>query len=118
MAETEHSVSSIVIFEDGVERCGGDKELYAALLEDFREMYSDSVQVLLAIAEEKRYRDGKQFAHDIKGVSGNIGAYKLSESAAALEDAFIRESQSNYSLLMKNYQEHLKRVLETIEDYL
>ncbi len=117
-AEPEQSVSSIVIFEDGVERCGGDKELYAALLEDFREMYSDSVQVLQAIAEEKRYRDGKQFAHDIKGVSGNIGAYKLSESAAALEDAFIRESQSNYSLLMKNYQEHLKRVLETIEDYL
>jgi len=114
----ERDISNVLIFEDGVERCGGDTELYAALLEDFREMYSDSVQVLHAIAQEKRYRDGKQFSHDIKGVSGNIGAYKLSECAAALEDAFIRENQSNYSLLMKNYQEHLKRVLEAIEAYL
>ncbi|MEA1920594.1 MAG: response regulator [Campylobacterota bacterium] len=100
---------------EGIERCGGDEALYKALLEDFSEMYADSVSVLENICDEKRYRDGKQFAHDVKGVSANIGASELSSCAANLEEAFIRENQSNYSILIKNYQEHLKRVLQEIQ---
>jgi two-component system sensor histidine kinase/response regulator len=101
--------------DDGIDRCGGDEVLYNALLRDFLEMYKDAVSVLEDICNEKRYLDGKKFAHDIKGVSANIGAYRLSESALALEEAFLRENQSNYSLLIKNFQENLKRVIKVIE---
>lgn len=116
--ETPESTSgSLLHVSEGIERCGGDEELYKALLHDFSEMYSDSVNVLETIYEEKRFHDGKQFAHDIKGVSSNIGAMELSSYAAALEQAFLRENQSNYSLLIKNYQEGLKRVLSEIENF-
>jgi len=116
--ETPESTSGPLLHvSEGIERCGGDEELYKALLHDFSEMYSDSVNVLETIYEEKRFHDGKQFAHDIKGVSSNIGAMELSSYAAALEQAFLRENQSNYSLLIKNYQEGLKRVLSEIENF-
>jgi signal transduction histidine kinase/CheY-like chemotaxis protein len=112
----ESATDALLHVNEGIERCGGDEELYRALLNDFSEMYSDSVNVLETICDEKRYRDGKQFAHDIKGVSANIGAMELSSFAAALEEAFLRENQSNYSLLIKNYQEGLKRILLEIQE--
>ncbi len=104
-----------LIVEDGIDRCGGDKELYYALVADFKEMYVDAGAVFQTISDDKRYEDGKQFAHDIKGVSSNIGAYRLAESASVLEEAFKHAAQSNYELLIKNFQEHLKRVLKRIE---
>jgi signal transduction histidine kinase/DNA-binding response OmpR family regulator len=101
--------------KEGIERCGGDKNLYKALLEDFSEMYIDSVSVFETICSEKRYHDGKQFAHDIKGVSANIGATELANTVEVLEKAFSQESKSNYPILIKNYQASLKRVLKEIK---
>ena len=109
------SLSDDLVVEDGIDRCGGDKELYYALIADFKEMYIDAGVVFQTISDDKRYKDGKQFAHDIKGVSSNIGAYRLAESASALEEAFKHAAQSNYELLIRNFQERLKRVLKRIE---
>jgi len=103
--------------EEGVQRCGDDEDLYKALLHDFSEMYADSVSVLESIVLEKNFSDGKQFAHDIKGVSANIGAIELSACAATLEDGFLREDRSNYAIFIKNYKEALKRALEDIKHF-
>jgi signal transduction histidine kinase/response regulator RpfG family c-di-GMP phosphodiesterase len=101
---------------DGTKRCGNDEDLYKAILNDFNEMYADSVEVFKSISSEKRYSDGKKFAHDVKGVSANIGAKELSKAAQALEKAFVNESKSNYPILIKNYQESLNRLLDEIKN--
>ena len=103
---------------EGLERCGGDEGLYRELLEGFVEMYADATSKLERIVHDQHYKQGKDFAHDIKGVSANIGASKFSLFVANLEDAFKQESRSNYPLLVKNFQEHIKRLLREIEEYL
>jgi len=110
--------SGDLIVLEGIERCGSDKDLYKELLEEFGKMYRNSEGTLETICREQRYADGKAFAHDIKGVSANIGANGLSIFAATMEDAFKRENQSNYTLLMKNFQGHLSRVFKEIDRYL
>jgi CheY-like chemotaxis protein/HPt (histidine-containing phosphotransfer) domain-containing protein len=102
---------------EGIQRCGDDEDLYKALLLDFSEMYADSVSVLESIVLEKNFSDGKQFAHDIKGVSANIGALELSSCAAKLEDGFLREDKSNYAIFIKNYKEALKHTLDDIQQF-
>ncbi len=102
-------------YKEGIERCGEDKELYKALLQDFSEMYVDSVNVFKTIINEERYSDGRKFAHDIKGVSANIGATELASVAESLEKAFMKEDTGDYSLLIKNYQDSLKRILDDIK---
>ncbi|MEA3523038.1 MAG: response regulator [Campylobacterota bacterium] len=111
----EKFLSKSINLEEGIARCAGDTNLFKGILQDFTEMYADSVRVFDSMISDKRYYDGKQFAHDIKGVSANIGASELSSLAAKLEEAFVREHQSNYSILLKNYQESLKRVFQDIE---
>ncbi|MEA3373544.1 MAG: ATP-binding protein [Campylobacterota bacterium] len=106
--------SEVLMMSEGLERCGGDRTLFEELLQDFSNMYKDSVSKLESICTEKRHKDGKKFAHEIKGVSANIGADALSRSAVDLEEAFKRENQSNYPLLIKNYDEKLKRLLQEI----
>ncbi len=103
--------------QEGIQRCGDDGDLYKALLQDFSEMYADSVSVLESIVAEKKFSDGRQFAHDIKGVSANVGANELSECVAKLEQSFLSEDRSNYAIFIKNYKEALKRVLEDIKSF-
>ena len=110
--------SECLIVKEGVERCGCDNDLYKELLQEFNTMYRDSHKALSLICKEQRYADGKSFAHDIKGVSANIGANNFAIFVANLEDAFKLGNRSNYTLLLKNYEKYINHLSGEIDRYL
>ncbi len=69
--------------QTGLARANKDTRLYSRLLRRFVESYQDQAQVTEAIS--KADEGAKRYVHSLKGVSGNIGAQALHETAASYE---------------------------------
>ncbi len=93
--------------EKGMGYCGGDKELYADMVETFRaEAKLDEIEKFYKEKDLKNYRI---LVHAVKSTALSIGAVNLSEQAKALENAaktddekFIEE---NHRRFMESYKE-------------
>ena len=71
--------------DKGIAMVGGDEEIYRELLADFVERLPEK-SVNIENCFNERNMDGlAQAAHNIKGVSSNLGALQLSEYAGRLE---------------------------------
>lgn len=69
----------------GLRRVGGDKEVYRELLNDFvKELPAKFDRIRLYFLERDMPGLGTT-AHNLKGVAANLGAMRLSESAAKLD---------------------------------
>jgi len=74
---------------DGLKRVAGDQPLYRKILYKFRDSQASALQAIRdALASDDRKR-AAHLAHALKGVSGNIGANTLYETASRLESALI-----------------------------
>ena len=69
----------------GIKRVGGDEENYGELLSDFGKQLPDKVRGMEKSLAGKDMETLSRFAHNIKGVSANLGALQLSEYAGRLE---------------------------------
>jgi len=78
---------------DGLKRLVGDTELYSKVLKDFAQDYQNIVEKIRQSLKDDR-KTAKRLTHTIKGLSANIGAKKLHEVAAKLDEnldeAFIQ----------------------------
>jgi two-component system sensor histidine kinase/response regulator len=72
-------------FQMGVQRVGGDIETYKELLQDFINEFPGKLENMKSCYKNTD-RDGLyRAAHNLKGVSANLGALQLSEHARRLE---------------------------------
>ena len=78
-------------YDGGVERSGGSCRFYLSLLQDFMQMFGDSVSRLHQYAERRAYREGEHYAHYIKGSAANIGHKGLFRVTKELEQTFREE---------------------------
>ena len=69
----------------GTKRIGGDGEIYKELLSDFVNQLPDKTSAMEKSFAEKDMETLSRYAHNIKGVSANLGALQLSEYAGRLE---------------------------------
>jgi two-component system sensor histidine kinase/response regulator len=69
----------------GLNRLGGNRELYLRLLRDFIAGYGDTTAKLLQELRENRRDEAVRRIHAIRGVAGNLGGEKLKTAAAELE---------------------------------
>jgi signal transduction histidine kinase/DNA-binding response OmpR family regulator len=104
--------------DDGIERTGGDESLYKEILLEFEKQYKYSSRTLEEYKVHEKYEEGRKLCHDIKGVSANIGAYGLSESAKNLEYSFKSGSFEGSNSAMVGYNRELEKVLIDIRNYL
>lgn len=77
--------ASGVSFEMGLHRVGGGKETYKELLEDFLRELPGKLENLQACHMNNNLEFLSRIAHNLKGVSANLGAMRLSEQAGKLE---------------------------------
>lgn len=71
--------------ETGLRILGGDISVYVRLIQQFgQKCQADAVQILEQMATQN-YQNIIQTVHSIKGVAGNMGAMKIQEQAAELE---------------------------------
>jgi len=89
----------------GIQRVGGDSETYRELLSDFIKELPDKLELMRSCFRTKDADGLYRAAHNLKGVSANLGALQLSEHAQRLE-----------KLVSESYTETLESVLEEISN--
>ncbi len=82
----------------GLRRVAGNHDLYRRLLEKYVEGQAGAEQALRAALEAGDRATAERIAHTVKGVSGNIGADRPAQAAAALEQA-IHGGHENEALI-------------------
>jgi len=102
----------------GLANSNDSKELYATLLKNFLEMYSDATPVLTSIIKERRYKEGVYFVHDIKGLAAYLGGEKVATIAERLEREFRSEKLNEHSILINKFARELEKLLADIHTYL
>lgn len=86
--------------EDGLSRLNGNTEAYLNVLYKFADMFQNVTKEFRAIIELGKYEEGRALAHNLKGLSGNIGAKKVYALAQELEETF-RDGEGQFSALIK-----------------
>ena len=103
---------------DGFEMASFDEALYSDILQEFVTQYSDSSQRMNAILVKDDLRSLKQICLDVKGVTANIGALRLSSITAQIHSAISKGQPKDLMALMNQYQPELERVKKEIQAYL
>lgn len=98
--------------EDGLERCGGDAELYKELVDEFIKLYKNSDKALQKLYNEKNSRAMKEMSLDIKGVSANIGAYALAVAAKKINQSSL--SSTSMPKFIEKYRKTLQKTLNVL----
>ena len=96
--------------EEVLARLLNKEELLKAILIEFLKEY-DNFSVQLQKAVEGGQREVVQFAHTLKGTSGNIGASVVQERARALELAVTKEEPD-----LKDYINALQQAVDPVLD--
>lgn len=102
----------LYIFEEALERCGSDRELYKELVEEFIKLYKDSDKSFQQYLSQKESLPIKELSLDIKGVSANIGAYALANAAQKINESSLSSTS------MPKYIEAYKKLLHKTLDAL
>ena len=89
----------------GIQRVGGDSETYRELLSDFIKELPEKLELMKSCFRTRDSDGLYRAAHNLKGVSANLGALQLSEHAHRLE-----------KLVSESYTETLEGVLEEISN--
>jgi CheY-like chemotaxis protein/HPt (histidine-containing phosphotransfer) domain-containing protein len=74
-----------VSFVAGVRRVGGSEEIYRELLSDFVQELPEKLERMESYQQNNEPTALSRLAHNLRGVSANLGGMRLSEQAGALE---------------------------------
>ena len=103
--------------DKGLAICGGDENFYMEILNEFVTTYSHSSDQLNDLLQTEHFKDADKLLLDIIGISANIGADLLNETANNLKDALKDTTEKSYLTLVDQYTTHLEAVLEDIKAY-
>ena len=81
----EMSIIEVLDIQKGIERVGGDVETYWDLFSDFIQELPEKMDALLRYFATGDLEGLSRSAHNLKGVSANLGALQLSEYADRLD---------------------------------
>jgi len=102
----------------GLEICGGDKDFYLEILNDFMTNYSNSADKVGEYLNNNNVKDADKLLLDITGLAANIGADNLRNVALELKQAIASPDDMAYIDSLKNFKRTLAHVSELIEKYI
>lgn len=116
---TSHAlVHSVLDIEMGIHRVGGEPETYNDLLSDFVRGLPKRLESMEEYLLERNMDAFSRDAHNLKGVSSNLGAMELAEFADTLD----KQSNEGYTPLIEGSFLELKKaeknLLRTANDFL
>jgi|GEM_PF-980417 len=103
----------------GLQRVGGNKQLFSKLLYDFHKHYSSSCENLKEYLKGDDASEALRLVHTVHGVAGNIGANKLKQSAKNIE-IYLKQSdrsEQNISELIDEFCSQGKIVFEGLQGF-
>jgi CheY-like chemotaxis protein len=103
--------------EKGLATCGGDKEFFLEILNDFMSKYSASAESLRNDLNSNNSIHADKELLDISGVAANIGADHLHSAALALKNSIAHPDDMEYINLLKEFKRSLITATYLIEEY-
>ncbi len=103
--------------KDGLYKANGNAKLFVKLLNLFLDDFQSARETLKDHILNKEFEAAGILAHSIKGVSGNIGALKLSKKASAVEAAIKNRDFSFDSSVWKGFSSSFNPLINGIQHY-
>ncbi|MFC1850278.1 two-component regulator propeller domain-containing protein [candidate division CSSED10-310 bacterium] len=100
--------------ESGLKRLGGNEKLYAKLLREFSKDFAGVAEEIEVAVQKDDLSLARQIVHTLKGVSGNISATELYDTAVALEMEVKKGNYDRLDSLLTDLRNALKRVLLSV----
>lgn len=98
---------------DGLSRLNGNVRAYQNILYKFADLFENITSEFTHLADEKFFYDGRGLAHNLKGLSGNIGAKEIYALSKELEDAF-KDGHGEFKALINTIQDKLTPLIQAI----
>ena len=106
-----------VDLQAGIGAVNNDWKLYRRLLENFYSRHRDIEELFKAELESGNIGAARRLAHTIKGVSGTVGAHKLSEISAQLESSLKKGDSDRIPDLMERFANEIERVMSSLDAF-
>ena len=115
--DTFASILSNFDVKDGLDRMGGNAELYLSILKKFAKSNSNFIIEMKELIQDNNFDECKKMIHRLKGVSGNIGAVNLNDKIKKLEHRLKSADIDKTGLdrEIKDLETELKNILGQIE---
>jgi PAS domain S-box-containing protein len=110
---SEHENSALNI-SAALKRLNGNYSLLSRLLNDFVQENEKTIEQLNVLLDKQEFETAKKLLHSIKGVSANLGANSLSQSASKLEQQ-IKDGVELSTLPL--FTNAMTQTLVTIEEF-
>ncbi len=113
--KTSATLSSLpgIDTKDGLSRLNGNVIAYQNILYKFADLFENITPEFTARVNAHSFDEGRALAHNLKGLSGNIGAKEIYELARELEDSF-KENAGEFTALIEAIDIKLKPLVSAI----
>jgi two-component system, sensor histidine kinase and response regulator len=101
--------------EKGLLNVDDNKKLFRKLLLDFYKDHQQDAQLLQAALKTDDREVAQRIAHSIKGVSGTLGAEKLSQVSAHLESSLNQMPEEISSELISDFEAELAIIVQGLD---
>lgn len=101
--------------EAGVYRVGNNMDTYRRILEKFTRSHRDDLNQARGALIAGDVPSAKKLLHALKGVSANIGAVRLPQLIADLEELIAKGSAEEVNALLETTMRELDRIVRSIE---
>ncbi|MDM8516041.1 ABC transporter substrate binding protein [Desulfobacterales bacterium HSG16] len=108
---------SVVDMKAGIKRLNGNRALYKKILKEFVQNHADAADKIENALKNRDMENARNLIHTIKGVSGNIAAKMLFNSALDLETA-IEKDAANFESRFNQFQNSLNMTVKTINRHI
>jgi PAS domain S-box-containing protein len=93
----------------------GNIRLMLKLMGDFGRYYGDAGPRMRRLVTLEHYEDAERLAHNLHGVAGSFGAFRLQEVSKALELTLAERANRNLLGLVQSFEFALQEVLESAD---
>lgn len=102
--------------KSGLERFDSNQELYEKWLKNFLndENYANAKKMI----QQKKYKEAFNFAHTLKGITGNLSMILLYDEVCVLVESLREESYNDLDEIIKNIDVEYNIVIEAIKAYI
>lgn len=117
-APSEDKSEPFYDFDSTVQRLGVPKELLAPLLQRFIDGNRDSGRMVGDLIRDDKLDEALSFLHNLKGVSGNLGAMAVSKTASEIERYIRDRDMESVSDQLPVLASNLEQTIATMERHI
>jgi len=111
---TECTDNSLINIEEGLERLGGNQDIYFQLLQSFKETYIDFIQTIKDLIQNDTHLAVRE-VHSLKGAAANLSIPDVQNAAKFLEADLKTDNPNTIDSLIQDLENKLMKSFDAID---